>query len=290
MANYFSMSHQLRFLLPAVLSLAAPAGGFQTHTPYHGASDVVAHPEDAVLLEAWFSRGAGLQKAVEHASVTLEIQIEGAWQIVGVAETDGEGRAVLACKAPKGTGSYPLRWSLGSESCEAILHVLPPHASATVFDIDGTLTPSDREVLKDYARRLVRGAKPEGPKLRKGAVETAQRAAKQGVVVYLSGRSPWLARPTREWLKGHGFPDGIVLLMPATRDILPTEDHVGRRKTEHLRALLRLGVTFASGYGNAPTDITAYEAAGLPKARTFILGKHGGERGTSALGEAFPPE
>ena len=284
------MNLKLRLLLPVLLALPLPAVDRQSRTPYHGASDSVAKPEAAVLLEAWFSHSAGLQKAVEHEVVRLDIQREGAWEKVGEARTDGEGHAVLAFKVPNTPGPFPLRWSLGPESCEATLHVLAPGARATVFDIDGTLTPSDREVLKDYARRLVRNPKAEGPKVRRGGVEAAQRAAKQGLVVFLTGRAPWLSRPTREWLKVHGFPEGLVLLMPETRDILPSENRVGRGKMDRLRDLQRQGLTFTAAFGNAPTDISAYEAVGLPKANTFILGKHGGERGTVALGDTFPSE
>lgn len=273
-----------------LLAFSVPAASGQSRTPYHGASDAVAKPEAAVLLEAWFSRSAGLQKAVEHENVRLDIRQEGIWEKVGEVRTDGEGHAVLAFKTPKTPGPFPLRWSLGTETCDATLYVLAPGATATVFDIDGTLTPSDREVLKDYARRLVRNPKAEGPKVRQGGVEAAQRAAKQGHVVFLTGRAPWLAHPTREWLKVHGFPEGIVLLMPETRDILPSETRVGRGKTDRLRDLQQQGLTFRAAFGNAPTDISAYEAVGLPKATTFILGKHGGERGTVALGEIFPPE
>jgi phosphoserine phosphatase len=280
----------LQILLPVLLAFPVSGAGWQSRTPYHGASDAVTKPEAAVLLEAWFSRSAGLQKAVEHEAVRLDFQRGGAWEKVAEVRTDGEGHAVLAFKAPNPPGSYSLRWSLGTETCEATLHVLAPGATATVFDIDGTLTPSDREVLKDYARRLVRNPKAEGPKVRKGGVEAAQRAAKQGLVVFLTGRAPWLAHPTREWLKVHGFPEGIVLLMPETRDILPSETRVGRGKTDRLRDLQRQGLTFTAAFGNAPTDISAYEAVGLPKANTFILGKHGGERGTVALGDTFPSE
>ena len=43
-------------------------------------------------------------------------------------------------------------------------------------------------------------------------------------------------------------------------------------------------------HGNDRTDIHAHAALGIDKAKTFILGKHGGEEGTVKLGEAFPAE
>lgn len=283
-------------LAPALLLTALPAltGVLSSRTPYHGASDVIARPGEAALAEAWFSHSAGAQKAWEHGEVLLELQRGGAWQRIGTARTDGEGRVVFPLKAPEAPGRYALRFTAavkgGAQATEAALHVLAPGTAVTVFDVDGTLTTSDRENFKDYARRLLRHGKAEGPKLREGAVAAVRRAAAAGPVVYLSGRAPWLARPTREWLAFHQLPEGMVLLMPESRDILPTDSRVGRAKTERLKALQALGVTLRAAYGNARTDIRAYAAVGLDKARTFILGKHGGEEGTVKVGEAFPAE
>ncbi|HJW34232.1 MAG TPA: hypothetical protein VJ505_12875 [Holophagaceae bacterium] len=279
--------------LPQVLFLTvlpALAGSLTSRTPYHGASDLVAHPSGAVLAEAWFSNSAGLQKALEHASVTVELRRGDTWETVGVGRTDGEGRVAVAFNAPVTLGRYPLRWTAEGQRAEATLHVLAGDVPVTVFDIDGTLSTSDSENFKDYARRLLRHAKAEGPKLRPGAVAAVRRAAALGPVVYLSGRAPWLGRPTREWLAFHQLPEGILILMPEARDILPTEGRVGRAKTERLQALKALGFTFRAAYGNARTDIHAYATVGVDKARTFILGKHGGEEGTVKLGEGFPAE
>ncbi|MBI3130252.1 MAG: hypothetical protein HYZ13_02745 [Acidobacteria bacterium] len=273
-------------LLPALLA-STP---FASRTPYHGASDPVARPNGAVLAEAWFSNSAGLQKALEHAPVTIELKRGDSWETTGVGRTDGEGRVAAAFNAPPTPGRYPLRWTAEGQTAEATLHVLAGDVPLTIFDIDGTLTTSDSENFKDYARRLLRNPKADGPKLRQGAVAAVRRAAAQGPVVYLSGRAPWLGRPTREWLAFHQLPEGILILMPEARDILPTDGRVGRAKTERLQALKALGFSFRAAYGNARTDIHAYAALGIDKAKTFILGKHGGEEGTVKLGEAFPAE
>ena len=282
-----------RWLLP-ILVAPVLAGVLSSRTPYHGASDVIARPGEAALAEAWFSHSAGAQKAWEHGEVLLELQRDGAWQRIGTARTDGEGRVVFPLQAPEGSGRYALRFTATvkgeAQAAEAALVVLAPGTAVTVFDVDGTLTTSDAENFKDYARRLLRHPKTEGPKLREGAVAAVRRAAAAGPVVYLTGRAPWLAGPTRAWLAFHQLPEGLVLLMPESRDILPTESRVGRAKTERLKALQALGLTFRAAYGNARTDIHAYAAVGLDKARTFILGKHGGEEGTVRLGEAFPAE
>jgi phosphatidate phosphatase PAH1 len=38
-----------------------------------------------------------------------------------------------------------------------------------------------------------------------------------------------------------------------------------------------------AAYGNATTDITAYENAGIPKDVTFIIGEYAGTSGTVAI-------
>jgi hypothetical protein len=269
------------------IALPAVCGPLQ-RTPYHGAYDSVGAPGSALLLSAWFHHSAAIQKAVEHAPVRAEIERGGAWIPVGTTRTDGEGRAVLPLRAPDRLGAYRVRWWYKSQGAEATVHVVAAGQPATVFDIDGTLTPADSENLKDYARRLLRRSTAEGPALRVGAVEAARRAAAESLPVYLSGRPPWLARPTREWLTHHGFPPGVVVLMARTGDIVPSPSRVGRAKAERLAELKAAGLSIVRAYGNATTDIQAYAAVGVPKDRTFILGVHGGKEGTVALGEAFP--
>ena len=195
---------------------------------------------------------------------------------------------MLAVKAPSQPGSVKLRWWYKQQPADGTLFIIRPGQPASVFDIDGTLTLSDSENWKDYGRRLLRDPKPEGPKLRANAVEAVKRTAEDSLVVYLTGRPPWLGRPTREWLAFHHFPEGAVLWMPLTRDILPTQKHVGDAKLAQLKSLQNIGLDFIRAFGNAPTDIRTYERAGIPKAQTFIMGKHGGEGGTVPGGDGYP--
>ncbi len=283
------MSNRLRFLVlvGALGSVALASGVLESRTPYHAASDAVARPDSAVLLTAWFHHSAGVQKSLEHATVRAEWEVEGAWAPLGETNTDSEGKAVMAIKTPAQPGAVKLRWWYKQQSADATLFIIAPGQRASVFDIDGTLTPSDLENLKDYGRRLLRRSKADGPRLRDHAVAAVQRAAEDSLVVYLTGRPPWLGRPTREWLAFHHFPEGVVLWMPLTRDILPTQKYVGEAKMAQLKILQNAGLAFIRAYGNAPTDIRAYETLGIPKGQTVIMGRHGGEGGTVAGGEGF---
>jgi hypothetical protein len=261
-----------------------------TRTPYHSAIDAVARPNESVTLEAWFSHSAGVQKAVENQKVHIETLRDGAWESLGETQTDGDGHARFAMKAPANPGVFSFRWRWKDQFAEARLFVLAANQTATVFDIDGTLNQADKDNFKDYLRRLRRASDPEKVPPRAGAVNAAHRAMQNGLVIYLTGRPPFLGRPTREWLAHFGFPQGVVLWMPRVRDILPTQGGVGQGKLESLRRLQAQGLQILQAYGNATTDIFAYEQAGIPKTKTFILGKHGGEAGTVALGESFPAD
>lgn len=284
------MFKRLRLLALSVALASHPlaAGVLESHTPYHSASDAVARPDSAVLLTAWFHNSAAVQKCLEHARVRAEWLVDGVWAPLGEASTDGEGKAVLAVKAPLKPGSVKLRWWCKHQTADATLFIIERGQPASVFDIDGTLTVSDAENWKDYGHRLVRDPNPDGPRLRPFAVEAVKRSSQDSLIVYLTGRPPWLGRPTREWLANHHFPEGVVLWMPYTRDVLPTQKHVGEAKLTQLKALQNIGLDFIRAYGNAATDIHAYEAAGIPKSQTFIMGRHGGEGGTVNGGEGYP--
>ncbi|MBK8725894.1 MAG: hypothetical protein IPL96_07505 [Holophagaceae bacterium] len=283
-----ALNRAVLLLGAAVLAAPAALAGFEGRTPYHGASDAVARPGEAVLLAAVFRHSAGAQKDLEHAAVRVEWELDGGWQPLGETRTDAKGRAVLAAKAPGRPGSVKVRWWFRDQPAEAVLWVVAEGQAITVFDIDGTLTPADRENLKDYARRLLRRVRAEGPRLRPHAIAAALRAANDSLPVFLTGRPPFLGRPTRDWLAFHGFPPGMVFLMPESRAAWPTESRVGQAKLDRLKELQAKGLRIVRVFGNASTDISAYEAAGVAKEATFILGKRGGERGTVALGEGFP--
>ena len=63
---------------------------------------------------------------------------------------------------------------------------------------------------------------------------------------------------------------------------------MGTFKEGYLRNLQdKYGIEIFAAYGNTKTDITVYEKIGVEKSRTFILGPHGGEAGTVAVGDDF---
>ena len=54
-------------------------------------------------------------------------------------------------------------------------------------------------------------------------------------------------------------------------------------KAEALAEFEADGLSFDYAYGNAQTDIEAYEDTGIPKETTFIIGPEAGNLGTQAI-------
>ena len=169
----------------------------------------------------------------------------------------------------------------------ARLRVYPATTQLIVFDIDATLTTSDTELVGQVITEII--ASGSTPEAREGArAITDLRHGDQGYeLVYLTGRPYLLDALSREWLGDLGFPSGTLHLVSDVANSWPSDGQVGEFKAGFLSQLLDAGFDIHAAYGNATSDIYAYEQAGITKDRTFILGDHGGEDDTIALGEAY---
>jgi LNS2-like protein (lipin/Ned1/Smp2) len=197
------------------------------------------------------------------------------WQSVGRTTTDSNGVYDLPSTgfvAPNREPVYAMLEADGS-CAEHFDLLLASGAKVVVTDIDGTLTASDNELLLQIADDT------HVPQMMGAADKLLVAWAMKGYpVVYLTAR-PHLLRPeTRGWLEQLGFPVGPLI----TENGGESGDDV--YKTLWLDRLVHdFGWTVVAAYGNAPTDITAYENAGIAKDRTFIVGSFGGSRGTVAI-------
>jgi phosphatidate phosphatase PAH1 len=82
---------------------------------------------------------------------------------------------------------------------------------------------------------------------------------------------------SRIWLRDEMFPTGP--LVTAT-DV----EEAAAYKTLWLKRMVNdLGWTIVAAYGNAQTDIDAYNNVGIPKADTFIVGPLAGMGGTQPI-------
>ena len=50
-----------------------------------------------------------------------------------------------------------------------------------------------------------------------------------------------------------------------------------------MKGLQAKGLEIYAAYGNTSTDVKAYQEAGIPKSRTWIMGPHGGEGDTQKV-------
>ena len=80
---------------------------------------------------------------------------------------------------------------------------------------------------------------------------------------------------------------GTLHVTDELADSWPSDSQVGDYKAAFLLELMGKGFTVYAAYGNAASDIYAYEVAAIPKQRTYILGSRGGDDGTVALGEGY---
>ncbi|MCB0974678.1 MAG: hypothetical protein KDB86_08990 [Actinobacteria bacterium] len=163
----------------------------------------------------------------------------------------------------------------------------PGAQRAVVFDIDETLTTSDTQnfiqlIFSSYDQ-----------KARPGAVELVNLYADQGYkIFYLTARpgnirylglrqSP--TRVTNDWLWHHGFPIGEGISKTTLAPTFVTGDTTVAYKAGALKFFQAQGWHFDYAYGNADTDIAAYQAAGIPNDHTFIIGEHAGEAGSTPV-------
>ena len=214
---------------------------------------------------------------------------------MGSALTDSDGRIALQAAAedlpPVGVYALYLRVIGDNTYTVSYLRVVPPESQLMVFDIDGTLTTDDMELIHDVMADIfnpilggdyVPQARPHAQQV------TLQRRLVQGyMLIYLTGRPYLLTSKSRKWLSDLQMAPGHLHVTNSNSEVLPTNDAVGDYKTQYLASLQDLGLEIRAAYGNASTDIYAYRQAGIPLERTFIIGENGGQDGTSDLGEDY---
>jgi len=212
----------------------------------------------------------------EEISLWLEMSPCGGWEEIASDRTDGHGRVAITVptRLIPAPGTYRFQLIVRGDltRTDGVIYVLERGTRAVVFDIDGTITTGDDELVE----QLILGMDPEP---RPGAAATARLYARAGYLpIYISGRPHMLRDSTRNWLSRYGFPRGIVITTASVGQAMPGEARVGHFKEAWLEALMSgPRVTIAAAYGNAPTDLCAYARAGIDPRDTFIVGKHRGQ-------------
>ncbi len=195
------------------------------------------------------------------------------WIAVGETTTDANGTYALPMDMTVANGQPVYAMLEADGSCaEHYVQLLPRGAKVVITDIDGTLTTDDNELLMQI------GDASYVPKMKGAAVEMVRAWADKGYpIVYMTARSHVFRVETRGWLRDQGFPFGAVI----TANSLGDAD--GYKTAWGMRMLDTFGWVPVAAYGNATTDISAYDNAGIPKDITFIIGEHAGSEGTVAI-------
>ncbi|GAB4520442.1 MAG: hypothetical protein Tsb0020_39050 [Haliangiales bacterium] len=260
--------------------------------PWHSAQDVLVATDGDAQLAGKFSYG-DVSKDLEGERVEVWIDDCGdGYRRLGEAVTDSDGRMAVSIAASDlpAIGSYQLQFRVMGDgtTASAALRVYPPGTRFIVFDIDATLTTSDSELVDQLIFDILDGDVPI-PTARAEAHELVTlRFAEHGYeLIYLTGRPYLLDAITRAWLDDLGFPAGTVHLTDDVAQSWPSDSAVGDYKAEFLIDVIAQGFAIDAAYGNASSDIYAYEQAAIAKQRTYILGENGGTLDTVALGEGY---
>jgi hypothetical protein len=150
------------------------------------------------------------------------------------------------------------------ETAEAILDVVPKGAPFFVSDVDGTLTTSENEEAYDFLVDNIPDANPSAP-------EALSLLASKGYrPFYITARPEWLDRRTREFIRMHNFPQGLI--HTTTTYGGATGDPAAAYKTGEFAQLKSWGLVPTFVFGNRDSDALAFDNAGVepPDHRIFF--------------------
>lgn len=197
-----------------------------------------------------------------------------AWQTHGRTTTDAMGAYDLDSTGfvvPNKQALFSILEADGS-CAEHYSLMLPPGSKVVVTDIDGTLTTDDQQNLMQI---------PDATyvPLMMGHANAMLQAwdAKGYPVIYLTARPHVERVESRVWLRDEMFPTGPLI---TATDV---EEPAAYKTLWLNRMITDLGWTVVAAYGNAQTDVDAYNNVGIPKADTFIVGPLAGTGGTQPI-------
>lgn len=253
--------------------------------PFHFAKDLILQEGQSGVMQAKFDYGVLVHKDLEDEDVEAYLwnPSRGSWTYMTTLTTDYDGKVYLPIQ-DLAAGEYPVRFIVKGDGSEASGRITVTQAggAAVIFDLDSTLTTNDLEAVSDYLN--IKNAK-----LRPHAVELVRTYESLGYrIIYLTSRPYILIPSTQSWLEAVGLPRGHLYSPVYIEDSLNVGWH-GVFKAEYINYLQNAaGLEIVAAYGNAKTDIEAYEEAGIHKDFTFITGSLAGTEGTVAVPDYGP--
>lgn len=256
-------------------------------SPHHLVIDEVFNVQDSVTITGKFDYDWVLHKDLEGENILAYVysKKESNWRLLGSEVTSKDGKASFNL-GQLAEGTYLIRMVVEGDgsSADGVISVVKTGQEAIVFDIDATLTQSDFQVLQEYLRIKHADMRPYAKEL----VESYRY--KKYLLIFLTARPYWMGDVSRYWLKN-------ILYTPAWQlktknslfghDELPDPTHAAEYKTNYLKELVSHGVVIKRAYGNAKTDIEAYENVNIPKGETFIIGENAGYKDTQPIIDGY---
>jgi hypothetical protein len=195
--------------------------------------------------------------------------------VLGVADQGGQIFVELSrITRPLDVGRHRVRLVVAGDgsATDLFIEVLPPGARVAVTDIDGTLTESEMAVASEIAGGRIPEAHP-------GAAELMHTLVGRGYhLFYLTARPDWLVARTRAWLALRGFPPGILHTTTSSTGVIG--EAAAAFKAGEIGALrAATGIIPDYAFGNMPSDVATYGAAGIAPSRTFYFSLIGDLRG-----------
>jgi hypothetical protein len=173
---------------------------------------------------------------------------------IGEARTDGNGLAILEWTPPS-EGNYELEarvLRVGEDMPKDWRYLTPApllvaarrkDTKIVVIDLDHTVVDSS------FFRVLTGGARPM-----EHSVEVTRRISDAFTIIYLTHRPDLLTRISKEWLTGHGYPRGPLMVSELDQAFGDS----GKFKTGALRQLRKSYPNVEIGIGDKISDAQAY--------------------------------
>ena len=239
---------------------------------HHSANDPIINPGQDAVIKGKFAYGT-ISKDLQDEQISLWLRMApcGPWRNVAQGLTDSDGRLDIPVRRDlvPSPGAYPFQLIVRGDLTRAhgTIYVLPRNTQVVIFDVDGTLTTGDDEVVM----QITFGSDPE---VRPGASAVVSRWVEAGYLpVYITGRPYPLRGSTASWLYRYQFPPGPLITTDLFGQSVPGEGGVGQFKSAILGGLRDdAGLDIVAAYGNASTDVCAYSEAGIDPSQTFIVG------------------
>jgi hypothetical protein len=240
--------------------------------------------KDDVEIKGWFKYGP----SAAPIGLTIEIFIQepdsylyfGKWKSFGITETTKGGIATF--KVPRNVVSGRTRVHMvvlnDFTVARGCVWVLSKNTQAVIFDLDGTISTHDVELIKALFAEPLK-VHYDGEERNGARLCVNQWWAKGYLPIYLSGRAGSYYELTLKWLEAHNFPPGIVghtldsvPTLPIYRVVGSERLGVGTFKEKYLANLRnKYEIQYKAAYGNTTTDEKVYKWLGLKAEQIFML-------------------